>query len=89
MCRGALVGVGCGDCRAVLGWGWHPREVSFLVCTLWLFVGRKGPLGTVFEDLLKKFNKDVIINMVSSRNLVNFVAEFSDVVAERSDKGAG
>lgn len=25
--------------------------------------------------------------MVSSRNLVNFVAEFSDVVAERSDKG--
>ena len=69
--------------------GLAPKKGEFLVCTLWLFVGRKGPLGTVFEDLLKKFNKDVIINMVSSRNLVNFVAEFSDVVAERSDKGAG
>lgn len=76
--------VGYGDSLAVLGGVTVARGAIFFVCTLWLFVGRKGLLGTVFGYLLKKFNKDVIINMVSLRNLAKFVAELSDVVAERS-----
>ena len=48
-----------------------------------LFVGQKQPFGPTKADLLKKFKKQLIINMVTSRKMITFVVDFSGVVAEK------
>lgn len=48
-----------------------------------LFVGQKQPFGPTKVDLLKKFKKQLIINMVTSRKIVTFVVDLSGVVAEK------
>jgi hypothetical protein len=52
-----------------------------------LFVGQKQPFGPTKADLLKKFKKELIINMVTSRKMITFVVDFSGVVAENEWEG--